>query len=48
MTSNKCYDQYGFPVTHLTQWDSNVILKIHNYKCDVASIVHVSTEQSKS
>ena len=48
MTSNKCYDQYGFPVTHLTQWDSNVILKIHNYKCDVAPIVHFSTEQSES
>lgn len=48
MTSNKCYDQYGFPVTHLTQWDSNVILKIHNYKCETAPIVHFFTEQSES
>ena len=46
MTSNKCYDQYDFPITHLTQWDSNVILKMHNYKFDTAPIVHFFTENS--
>lgn len=46
MTSNKCYDRYGLPVTHMTQWDSNATLMIHNYKCDVAPIIHFSTDKS--
>jgi len=46
MTSNKCYDRYGLPVTHMTQWDSNATLMIHNYKCDVAPIIHFSTNKS--
>ena len=48
MTSKNCYDQYGFPVVHLTQWDSNTILKMYNYKCDVAPIVHFSIDGDKS
>lgn len=48
MLANKCYDQYDFPITHLTQWDSNVILRMHKYKCDVAPIVHFFTERSES
>ena len=48
MLTNKCYDQYGFPITHLTQWDSNVMLRIYNYKYGVAPIVHFFTDKSES
>lgn len=48
MLSNKCYDQYGLPISHLTQWDSNVILKLHNYKLGAAPVVHFSNENDES
>lgn len=48
MFTNKCYDQYDSPITNLTQWDSNVILHIHNYKYNSAPIVHFFTEESES
>lgn len=48
MTSNKCYDRYGLPVTHMTQWDTNATLMIHNYKCDAAPIIHFSTDKSET
>lgn len=48
MLSNKCYDQYDFPITNLTQWDSNVILHMHNYKFSAAPVVHFFTEHSES
>ena len=48
MTSNKCYDRYGIPVAHMTQWDTNVTLMIHNYKCDTAPIIHFSTDKSET
>ena len=48
MTTTKCYDKYDSPITHLTQWDSNVILRMHNYKYEVAPIVHFSTENSET
>lgn len=41
------YDQYGNKVTNLTQWDSNVILKLHNYKYSAASVVHFANEDSE-
>lgn len=48
MTSNKCYDRYGLPVTHMTQWDTNATLMIYNYKCDAAPIIHFSTDKSET
>ena len=48
MLTTKCYDQYDFIVTHLTQWDTNVILKMHNYKFSAAPVVHFFTEHSES
>ena len=48
MLSTKCYDQYGLPIVHLTQWDSNVVLKLYNYKLGTAPIVHFSKENDES
>ena len=42
------YDQYGNIVTNLTQWDSNVILKLRNYKYDAAPVVHFANTGGES
>ena len=34
-----CHDYYGNVVTSLTQWDTNRVLKIHNWQYDVSPII---------
>lgn len=34
-----CHDYYGNLVTSLTQWDTNRVLKIHNWQYDVSPII---------
>lgn len=34
-----CHDYYGNIVTSLTQWDTNRVLKIHNWQYDVSPII---------
>ena len=41
------YDQYGNKITNLTQWDSNVILKLHNYNYPAAPVVHFANDDSE-
>lgn len=42
------YDQYSNRINNLTQWDSNVILQLRNYKYGAAPVVHFSNENSES
>lgn len=42
-----CHDYYGNVVTSLTQWDTNRVLKIHNWQYDVSPIIQW-TNRSKT
>ena len=40
------YDQYGNRLENLTQWDSNVIIKIHDYPHATAPIFHFTNKST--
>lgn len=48
MPSIKLYDKYGIEIDHLTQWDMNVTLKIHDFPYDIAPVCHFATRYDKS
>lgn len=41
-----CYDYYGNPVTHLTQWDKNISLHITDLDIPSSVMCHICNEQS--
>jgi len=48
MPTVKCYDKYGKEIDHLTQWDINVSLKIHDFEYDIAPVCHFATRFGKT
>ena len=42
------YDKYGFEIEHLTQWDINVKLRIHNFDYDIAPVCHFANRFDKT
>ena len=47
MTTVKLFDRNGLEIDHLTQWDYNVKLQIHNFEFDVAPICHFAKRLDK-
>lgn len=47
MTTVKLFDRNGLEIDHLTQWDYNVKLQIHNFEFDVAPICHFAKRFDK-
>lgn len=47
MTDVKLFDKNGLEIDHLTQWDYNVILQIHDFEYDVAPICHFAKKLDK-
>lgn len=48
MPTIKCYDKFGIEIENLTQWDINVILKIHDFPYDVAPVFHFAGRYDKT
>lgn len=47
MATVKLYDRFGLEIDHLTQWDYNVTLQIHDYQFDIAPICHFAKRLDK-
>ena len=47
MADVKLFDKYGNEIDHLTQWDMNVTVKIHDYNYDIAPVCHFSKRYDK-
>lgn len=47
MTTIKLFDKNGLEIDHLTQWDYNVKLEIHDFEFDVAPICHFAKRFDK-
>lgn len=47
MTTVKLFDKNGIEIDHLTRWDYNVKLQIHDFKFDVAPICHFAKRFDK-
>lgn len=48
MPTIKCYDKYGIELDHLTQWDINVSLKIHDFPYEIAPVCHFASRFDKT
>lgn len=48
MYSTMCYDYYGNPVNHLSQWDKNISLHITDLEIPNSIMCHICNEQSDS
>lgn len=46
MYSTMCYDYYGNPITHLTQWDKNISLHITDLDIPSSVMCHICNEGS--
>lgn len=42
-----CFDQYGNSLSHLTQWDNNIVITIKDYEYETTPIFHFSNRYSK-
>ena len=47
MTTIKLFDKNGLEIDHLTQWDYNVKLELHDFEFDVAPICHFAKRFDK-
>ena len=47
MTTIKLFDKNGLEIDHLTQWDYNVKLELHDFEFDVAPICHFAKRLDK-
>lgn len=48
MPTIKCYDKFGIEIENLTQWDINVILKIHDFPYNIAPVFHFAGRYDKT